>query len=110
MLLFENDITRQLKHVTKKLNQIGIGVLRFDFNGCGQIEGNFEDMTVPNEIEDLINVIAYVRQLSVTKNISLLGHCKVGFMSSMLTRLWMMAKIVSPAVVCMLSFEQIFLR
>ncbi len=67
----------------ENLNQIGIGVLRFDFNGCGESEGKFEDRTVPNEIDDLINVIAYVRQLSVTKNISLLGHSQGGVVTSM---------------------------
>ena len=40
-------------------------------------------MTVPNEIDDLLNVIAYVRQLSVTKNISLLGHSQGGVVTSM---------------------------
>lgn len=81
---FGGDMTFHLfEPLTKKLNQIGIGVLQFDFNGCGQSEGKFEDMTVPNEIEDLINVIAYVRQLSVTKNISLLGHSQGGVVASM---------------------------
>ncbi len=67
----------------KSLNQTGIGVIRFDFNGCGQSEGKFEDMTVTNEIDDLINVIAYAQQLSVTKNISLLGHSQGGVVTSM---------------------------
>lgn len=67
----------------KNLNQLGIGVLRFDFNGCGQSDGKFEDMAVQNEIDDLINVIAYARQLSVTKNISLLGHSQGGVVTSM---------------------------
>lgn len=81
---FGGDMTFHLfEPLLKNLNQIGIGVLRFDFNGCGQSEGNFEDMTVPNEIDDLINVIAYARQLSVTKNISLLGHSQGGVVTSM---------------------------
>ena len=81
---FGGDMTFHLfEPLIKNLNQIGIGVLRFDFNGCGKSEGKFEDMTVPNEIDDLINVIAYVRQLSVTKNISLLGHSQGGVVTSM---------------------------
>lgn len=81
---FGGDMTFHLfEPLIENLNQIGIGVLRFDFNGCGRSEGKFEDMTVPNEIDDLINVIAYVRQLSVTKSISLLGHSQGGVVTSM---------------------------
>ncbi len=81
---FGGDMTFHLfEPLTQNLNQLGIGVLRFDFNGCGQSEGKFEDMTVPNEIEDLINVIAFARQLPVTKNISLLGHSQGGVVTSM---------------------------
>lgn len=81
---FGGDMTFHLfEPLVKNLNQIGIGVLRFDFNGCGQSEGKFEDMTVPNEIDDLINVIAFARQLSVTKSISLLGHSQGGVVTSM---------------------------
>lgn len=81
---FGGDMTFHLfEPLTENLNQIGIGVMKFDFNGCGQSDGKFEDMTVPNEIEDLINVIAFVRQLSVTKNISLLGHSQGGVVTSM---------------------------
>ncbi len=83
---FGGDMTFHLfEPLLKNLNQIGIGVLRFDFNGCGKSEGKFEDMTVPNEIDDLINVIAYARQLSVTKSISLLGHSQGGVVTSMVS-------------------------
>ena len=81
---FGGDMTFHLfEPIIERLNQNGIGVLRYDFNGCGKSEGKFQDMTVPNEVEDLINVIAYVRQLSVTKNISLLGHSQGGVVTSM---------------------------
>ncbi|MDE7420241.1 MAG: alpha/beta hydrolase [Muribaculaceae bacterium] len=81
---FGGDMTFHLfESIIERLNQNGIGVLRYDFNGCGKSEGDFKDMTVRNEIEDLINVIAYVRQLPVTKNISLLGHSQGGVVTSM---------------------------
>ena len=81
---FGGDMTFHLfEPIIERLNQNGIGVLRYDFNGCGKSEGDFKDMTVRNEIEDLINVIAYVRQLPVTKNISLLGHSQGGVVTSM---------------------------
>lgn len=81
---FGGDMTFHLfEPIIERLNQNGIGVLRYDFNGCGQSEGEFVNMTVPNEIEDLINVVAYVRQLPVTENISLLGHSQGGVVTSM---------------------------
>lgn len=81
---FGGDMTFHLfEPIITRLNQNGIGVLRYDFNGCGNSDGEFQNMTVPNEIEDLINVVAYVRQLSVTKNISLLGHSQGGVVTSM---------------------------
>lgn len=40
-----------------------IASIRFDFNGHGESEGRFEDMTVPNEIEDAKCVYQYVSTL-----------------------------------------------
>ena len=62
----------------------GIGSIRFDFNGHGQSEGEFKDMTVPNEIEDAKKVIEYVRDLRWVSKIALLGHSQGGVVSSML--------------------------
>ncbi|MBQ8656053.1 MAG: alpha/beta fold hydrolase [Prevotella sp.] len=61
----------------------GIGSIRFDFNGHGQSEGKFEDMTVPNEMEDAKHVIAYVRDLRWVSKIALLGHSQGGVVSAM---------------------------
>lgn len=83
---FGGDMTFHLfEPLIQRLNQAGIGVLRFDFNGCGKSEGSFEDMTVLNEIEDILNVVAYVRQLPVTESISLLGHSQGGVVTSMVS-------------------------
>lgn len=65
------------------LNAHGIGTLRFDFNGSGKSEGEFENMTVPNEIDDLLNVISWVRQQPYTENISLVGHSQGGVVAGM---------------------------
>ena len=61
----------------------GIGSIRFDFNGHGQSEGEFKDMTVPNEIEDAKKVIEYVRDLRWVSKIALVGHSQGGVVSSM---------------------------
>lgn len=65
------------------LNAHGIGVLRFDFNGNGRSEGEFENMTVPNEIDDLMNVISHVRGLPTTASVSLVGHSQGGVVCGM---------------------------
>lgn len=65
------------------LNAHGIGTLRFDFNGCGKSAGEFENMTVPNEIDDLYNVIAWVRKQPSTAGISLIGHSQGGVVTGM---------------------------
>ena len=69
--------------IIEGLNSRGIGTLRFDFNGAGKSAGEFVNMTVPNEIDDLMNVIAWVRKQPFTKNISLVGHSQGGVVSGM---------------------------
>ena len=81
---FGGDMTFHLwEPIIKILNEKGIGVIRYDFNGCGQSGGDFQNMTVLNEIEDLLCVISYVRSLPVTENISLVGHSQGGVVTSM---------------------------
>lgn len=83
---FGGDMTFHLwEPIIQVLNENGIGVLRYDFNGCGQSEGEFQNMTVLNENEDLLCVISYVRALPVTENISLVGHSQGGVVTSMVS-------------------------
>lgn len=83
---FGGDMTFHLwEPIIKILNEKGIGVLRYDFNGCGKSDGEFQNMTVLNENEDLLCVISYVRSLPVTENISLVGHSQGGVVTSMVS-------------------------
>lgn len=61
----------------------GVGVMRFDFNGHGNSDGDFVNMTVPNEIDDLMAVIAFIRNLPHTGDIALLGHSQGGVVAAM---------------------------
>ena len=61
----------------------GIASIRFDFNGHGESEGDFQDMTVPNEIEDAKHVIAYVSDLRYVDGIALVGHSQGGVVAGM---------------------------
>ena len=69
--------------IISQLNAQGIGALRFDFNGSGKSTGEFVNMTVPNEIDDLMNVISWVRSQPFTASISLVGHSQGGVVAGM---------------------------
>jgi len=69
--------------ITDSLQKHGIASVRFDFNGHGESEGKFEDMTVPNEIEDAKKVVAYVRDLRYVSKVALVGHSQGGVVAAM---------------------------
>ncbi len=63
----------------------GMATLRFDFNGHGKSDGEFKDMTVLNEIDDLKDVIAWAQKQPWVKDISLVGHSQGGVVVSMVS-------------------------
>lgn len=65
------------------LNANGVGTLRFDFCGAGKSGGEFVNMTVPTEIDDLMSVISWVRARPETSSISLAGHSQGGVVAGM---------------------------
>ena len=69
--------------ITDSLQKHGIASIRFDFNGHGESEGKFEEMTVPNEINDAKKVVEYVRDLLYVSKIALVGHSQGGVVASM---------------------------
>lgn len=69
--------------ITDSLQKHGIASIRFDFNAHGESEGRFEDMTVPNEIEDAKKVIEYVRDLRYVSKVALVGHSQGGVVAAM---------------------------
>lgn len=79
-----NKNEKLLTTLADDLENLGIASIRFDFNGHGESEGDFQDMTVLNEIEDAKKVYAYVRNLNGVTNISLAGHSQGGVVASML--------------------------
>lgn len=72
-----------LETIAHELIKRNIASVRFDFNGHGQSEGNFSQMTVPNEVEDAQAVYRYVRSLPWVRNIALVGHSQGGVVASM---------------------------
>lgn len=72
-----------LKTLANNLEAYGIASIRFDFNGHGASEGDFEKMTVLNEIEDAKLVYAYARDLPGVTSVSMAGHSQGGVVTSM---------------------------
>ncbi|WP_125770550.1 alpha/beta hydrolase [Companilactobacillus furfuricola] len=73
-----------LYQMADRLSAEGFATLRVDFNGHGQSDGAFEDMTVLNEISDGKAILDYARELSGVKKIYLVGHSQGGVVASML--------------------------
>lgn len=72
-----------LRVLADSLEAHGIASIRFDFNGHGQSEGRFEDMTVPNEIKDAMQVVAYAKNLPWVGKVVLAGHSQGGVVTAM---------------------------
>ena len=67
-----------------ELARRGIASIRFVFNGHGMSEGEFRHMTVPNEVEDALQVFRYVEQLPWVSKVGLIGHSQGGVVAAML--------------------------
>ena len=67
-----------------ELARRGIASIRFDFNGHGMSEGEFRHMTVPNEVEDALQVFRYVEKLPWVSKVGLIGHSQGGVVAAML--------------------------
>lgn len=80
-----NKNTQLMTLLSDSLLRHGIATVRFDFNGHGESEGKFEEMTVPNEIEDAKKVYAYVcsQPWADSTRVALIGHSQGGVVASM---------------------------
>ena len=83
-----NRNTDLLKQVADNLRNENVASVRFDFDGHGESNGKFEDMTVPNEIADANAILDYVRTDPHVRNIFLVGHSQGGVIASMLAGLY----------------------
>ena len=78
-----NMDTQMFELIADSLQANGIASIRFDFNGHGASEGDFQDMTVPNEIEDAKKVVDYARSLPYVSTVALVGHSQGGVVAAM---------------------------
>lgn len=83
-----NRNTDLLRQIADDLRDKNVASVRFDFNGHGESNGKFENMTVCNEIADGQAILEYVRTDPHVRNIFLVGHSQGGVIASMLAGLY----------------------
>jgi alpha/beta superfamily hydrolase len=65
--------------IAKSFCRDKFAVLRFDFRGCGESEGNIEETTLSGRVNDLKAALQLVRNhVQISKNIGLLGSSMGG--------------------------------
>lgn len=74
-----------LRLISDSLCRWGIASLRFDFNGHGESEGKFSEMTVPNELEDVWHMYEYASALPFVSRIGMVGHSQGGVVTAMIS-------------------------
>lgn len=62
-----NKDTAKNLEFQKLFNQAGIATFRVDFFGHGESEGAFEDITVSEGVDDILQAIAYLKEQGYTK-------------------------------------------
>ncbi len=88
------------KYISRSLTQNGIGVLRFDFTGLGESEGEFEDTNFSSNVEDLLAAANFL-ELNYEAPCVLIGHSLGGaaviFAASQLESIKAVATIGAPS-------------
>lgn len=54
---------KSLRTISRAMTHVGIGVLRFDFTGLGDSEGEFAETTFSTNVDDLVAVARQIKQL-----------------------------------------------
>lgn len=62
-----------VRNISSALTEAGFGVLRFDFTGLGESEGDFKDTNFSSNIEDLVSAAYYLEQ-NYQAPAMLIGH------------------------------------
>ena len=64
---------RTYVRLEKIINEAGLSTFRFDFFGHGESEGKFENITISEGVDDILNAIEFLKRL---------GYLKIGLMGS----------------------------
>jgi len=68
-----NKNFRAIRNISRALTTDGFGVLRFDFTGLGESEGEFSDSNFSGNVEDLLEAAEYLKQ-HFTSPTLIIGH------------------------------------
>ncbi|MCS7224006.1 MAG: alpha/beta fold hydrolase [Armatimonadetes bacterium] len=73
-----------VKAARRWVSKAGLAVLRFDFVGSGESEGDFSEVTPATEIEDALNALEWVRQqpFAEPERLALVGLSLGGFVAA----------------------------
>lgn len=91
-----------VRHVSRALTQDGFAVVRFDFTGLGRSEGEFADSHFSANVEDLLDVHAYMAEHYQAPSLLVghsLGGASVLVVASKLDSVKAVATIGAPATV-----------
>lgn len=68
-----NKNLNAVRNISRALTQEGIAVLRFDFTGLGESEGDFADTNFSSNVEDLLDAAGYLKDTLEMPQM-LIGH------------------------------------
>lgn len=89
-----------VKNVSRALTEKGFGVLRFDFTGLGESEGDFENTNFSGNVEDLLDAATFLEKNYMAPSL-LIGHSLGGaaaiFAASKIESIKALAIINSPS-------------
>ena len=89
-----------VRNIGRALNNHGIGVLRFDFTGLGESEGDFVDTNFTSNVEDLLSAAQFLEQNYTAPKIIIghsLGGAAVVFAANKLPSIKAVATIGAPS-------------
>ena len=82
--------------ISKFFTQKGFTTFRFDLNGTGESDGEFEDMTLTSEMHDMDCIMEYVKKVKLvdTEKIYIIGHSMGGLITTLKASEYDLKKII----------------
>jgi len=108
----KSEAHRFFIHVARALCNAGYVVLRFDFRGSGDSDGEFEDMTVPGEVSDAVRAIDFLSSLDVVnpEKIGIIGLSMGGRVAAILASKDRRVKFIVLYSAALAPLKERFLR
>ncbi|MCH5209856.1 MAG: alpha/beta fold hydrolase [Oscillospiraceae bacterium] len=82
--LMANRNAEMFTSIADALLEKGLASVRFDFDGHGESDGDFSDMTVYSEVLDAAKIIDYVKELDFVTDIYIVGHSQGALVGGMI--------------------------